>query len=188
MFMGKILLIDMDDVLVDLCEAWIEALNARYGTVVKYEDITQWEMKVAFPTLTDNQLFGILNEEFLWKRVKPKGTAVEDVKLAKELGYDVYVCTASHYKTVTNKMVNALIPYFDIDYKHIIVCHNKGMICGDYLIDDYPGNLKDSKAITFLMDTPYNQNADEMSFDFRVKSIREALAIMEEMKEMRFSE
>ena len=103
-------------------------------------------------------------------------------------GFEIVSQAEKYYKTVTNKMVNALIPYFDIDYKHIIVCHDKHLIKGDYLIDDNPKNLEKSMTITFLMDAPYNQDADVKSYDFRVKSIGEALDIMEEIKEMRFSE
>ncbi len=183
--MQKIIVTDMDDVLVDLLPIWIKCLNERYNKSVRYEDITEWRMKVAYPDLTDKQLYGILNEEHLWQQVKPKGTSVEDVKMLVSKGYKVYVCTASHYKTVSNKMTHALFPYFDFDYRDIIVCHDKHLVQCDYLIDDNPENLKHSSAVTFLMDAPYNQTADERYYDFRVTSLSDMYNIIKELEALK---
>ena len=38
-------LIDMDDVIEDLLGAWVQALNTKFGTDVKAEDISSWEIK-----------------------------------------------------------------------------------------------------------------------------------------------
>ena len=43
---------DMDDTIEYLVPAWIKWLNAKHGTTVRYLDIKNWNMQLAFPTLT----------------------------------------------------------------------------------------------------------------------------------------
>ena len=38
------ILVDIDDTIEYLCKAWVEWLNEKYGTTVKYEDITDWNI------------------------------------------------------------------------------------------------------------------------------------------------
>jgi len=182
--MQKIVVSDMDDVLVDLIPAWVDLLNKQHNRNVNYKDITEWDMHISYPGLTDKELFGVLNTEELWKSVQPKVNAVEGVKRFIDDGYKFYVCTASHYKTIANKMTHALFPYFNLNYQDIIVCHDKHLIHCDYIVDDNPENLKHSSAIRFLMDTPHNQKADMHHYDFRVSSLLDMYNIIKELERL----
>ena len=72
-------LVDMDNTLENLCETWVEYLNERHGTNVHIDDVKEWDMTKAFPTLSKTELFAPLYEEELWKRVKPLPDSVEYV-------------------------------------------------------------------------------------------------------------
>lgn len=176
----KLFVTDMDDVLVDLLKTWVTLLNIRYNKNVKIEDIKEWDMKKSYPDLTDKELYGILNEEELWKSVTPKKNSQQFLEKIKNSGYKVFVCTATHYKNISTKITECLLKYYPwITYKDIIMCHNKSMVMCDYIVDDYHENIKDSKAIRFLIDAPYNQDAVKgVHYDFRVPSMKEVYKII----------
>ena len=73
--MGKykdiIIACDMDDTIEYLVPAWIKWLNAKHGTTVRYLDIKNWNMQLAFPTLTWDQIFEPLKLEEFWDTVAP---------------------------------------------------------------------------------------------------------------------
>ncbi len=52
------ILVDADGVLENLSEAWVEYLNDRYGTSVKYDEVRDWDMTKAFPSLSREQVYG----------------------------------------------------------------------------------------------------------------------------------
>ena len=55
----------MDDTLEDLLGAWVSYLNTQYGTNVHKEDIRQWDISVAFPSLSKTQVYEpILLDDF----------------------------------------------------------------------------------------------------------------------------
>ena len=65
------ILIDMDDVLENLVECWVAALNRKHGTTVKPEDITNWLIGEFFPSLTKEELFAPLNDPAFWGNLSP---------------------------------------------------------------------------------------------------------------------
>ena len=51
------ILVDMDDTIENLAEAWVAYLNARHQTSTNLSDITDWDISKAFPTLTKEQVY-----------------------------------------------------------------------------------------------------------------------------------
>lgn len=74
------ILIDMDDTIEHLLTTWVDCLNARYGTSVKQEDVTQWDLQLAFPSLTKEQIHAPLEEDEFWMQVKPMDGASEAIQ------------------------------------------------------------------------------------------------------------
>ena len=178
-----VIVTDFDDIMNELLMHWLEYLNVKYGTKVLYEDVTDWDMSKAFPDLTDNQLYSLLEDEDFWNGVEPNYQAIYYIhKLIKE-GHKVYVCTASKYTTLKAKFDNCLFKYFDyLTYKDIITCHDKSLIQCDVIIDDYWENIKNSKAITILKNAPYNKNADP---HFEVNDWKEIYEIIQNLEYVR---
>lgn len=50
------ILFDADDTVENLSDCWIAMLNERYGTSVTPEDVHSWDISLAFPTLTKEQV------------------------------------------------------------------------------------------------------------------------------------
>ena len=183
MFKPKVIVTDMDDVLVDLLPAWISTLNFRYNQHVKVDDIVEWDMRKAFPTLKPEQIYSVLGEQTFWSLVTPKGDAVQGLTELHDMGHKIYVCTATHYKNLSQKLNSCLTKYFPwLTYTDIIMCHNKQMIKCDYIIDDYPENIRGHSAVSFLMDAPHNRSRDKVAYDFRVKTFRDIIQIIDELE------
>lgn len=181
----KIVVTDMDDVLVDLLPMWVRELNRRFNLNVAVSDIKEWDMQKAFPKLTKEQIYTVLDDPAFWDKVEPKEHSVEGLSLIQNAGLNVYVCTATHYRNVEKKITNCLMKFYPtIDYKHIIMCHDKSLIKCDYIIDDYADNIKNSSGIKILMNQPHNRSATEKDYDFRVNSMLEVFDLIMQMEDI----
>ena len=156
-------LVDFDQTLNNLNEAWVAYLNERHGTTVKTDDIKCWDMTKAFPTLTPNEIFKPLLEEALWERVIPLPKAYDNICKLKYDGHKVYVVTTSNPVTVPIKLQKVLFKYFPFfTYNDVIITSHKQLIIGDVLVDDAPHNLEgDTTYAKILISAPHNRSFDE---------------------------
>lgn len=158
------ILVDMDDTIEELGDAWISYLNDKYGADVARESVTDWDISKFYPNLTRNQVYEPLKNEDLWRNVKPKDGAVEYLKKLIIDGHDIYILTASHYKSIQHKIGLVFLKYFSfIPWRNVIIACNKQMIKGDVLIDDGVHNLLGGDYRKILIDAPHNRsfNAEE---------------------------
>lgn len=148
---------DMDDTIEYLLPAWIRWLNAKYGYNTKYSDVTDWRVRLAFPGLTDDQVFEPLQLEEFWKTVEPMWDAVYYIKKLIDEGFPFYIVTSSYPDSILPKFTHVLYKYFPfIDKHNIIIAHKKQMIHCDMLIDDGTHNIV-GPYIGLLKDTPHNR-------------------------------
>lgn len=173
----------MDDVLENLGEVWTSFLNARYGVTVQRSDITEWDMRKAFPMLTEEQIYYPTNNEELWKRVKPLPGSVKYVKKLIDDGHTVVVVTASHQLAIRHKLDHVLFRYFPyLEIRDVIVAYKKQLIRGDLLIDDNPRNLEGGEYKGILMDAPYNAKYEAEKNGFiRVHNWTEIYTVVNEI-------
>lgn len=170
--MKKTILIDMDDTIEDLLPEWVTYLNNKYHTTVNPNEITNWNIEIFFPTLTQEEVFEPLFVDSFWETVKPKQGAIEYIRKLKDNGYNILICTASFYQTLQSKMDNVLFKYFDyLSWENVIITPHKQMIKADYLIDDKPENLIGGTYKGILMDAQHNQWFNEKKYGIlRVKN------------------
>lgn len=175
------ILIDMDDTIEHLVSAWIKCLNSRYGTSVKQEEVTQWDLQIAFPSLTKEQIHAPLEEDEFWQHVEPMEGAAEAIQWMQKRGYQVYIVTASAYRTIRPKMEQMLFRHFPfLTWDNVIITNHKQMINGDILIDDAPHNLVQGKYVQVLMSAPHNQSFNaEANGMLRVTNWSEVISIIE---------
>lgn len=161
--------VDMDDVLVELLDEWLLQLNQISKYHREPEDITNWDMKLAYPDLTSKQICRFLSEEYFWNRIRPVKNAYKYLKQLIEDGHEVYIATASYPESFFIKTNYCLLRHFDfLTPKNIICIHNKQLLIGDILFDDYHENLHNFKGVRILKDAAYNINCEKEYFDFRV--------------------
>ena len=131
------ILFDADDTVENLSDCWIAMLNERYGTSVTPEDVHGWDISLAFPTLTKEQVFGVLHDDELWRRITPIPGSIEVLQKLYDEGHQLYMVTAC----------------------------NKQMVRGDVLIDDAPHNLVGGEYAKILFDRPHNRSFDHVAHD-----------------------
>lgn len=180
-----IVLVDMDDTLVNLLDAWIDALNKKYNIEVNSNEIIDWDISKFFPSLTKHQVFEPLFDSEFWDTVKPKEGAVQYLKQLKDDGYKIYICTSTNYKIIKDKMNKVLFKYFDfLSWSDVIVTYNKQLVNADFLVDDGIHNLIGGKYKGILMDAPHNRNFNECEFGItRVKTWEEIYTLIKSLTE-----
>ncbi len=159
------ILFDADDTVENLSDCWIAMLNERYGTSVTPEDVHGWDISLAFPTLTKEQVFGVLYDDELWRRITPISGSVEVLQKLYDEGHQLYMVTASSYHTCKTKVERLLELFPFLDWEHIIFACNKQMVRGDVLIDDAPHNLVGGEYAKILFDRPHNRSFDHVAHD-----------------------
>lgn len=161
------ILVDMDDVLWGLLPEWVRCLNEAHGLSVKVENITEWDMTKAYPTLTPEEIAEPLTKRELWESVEPLPGAQDGLRALMEIGHDVYCLSASSHLTIAQKVEYAmkrLYPF--VPENHLIFAHKKCLVHGDVLIDDSPHNLVGGYYKGILMDTPYNRSFSARQYGF----------------------
>ncbi len=159
------ILVDFDQTLNNLNEVWVAYLNEKYGTTVQADDIKEWDMRKAFPTLTKAEICEPLYEEVFWERVTTLPKAYDNICKLKYDGHKVYVVTTSNPITVPIKLNKVLFKYFPFfTYNDVIITSHKQLIIGDVLVDDAPHNLEgDTTYAKILISAPHNKFFDEKS-------------------------
>lgn len=114
------ILFDADDTVENLSDCWIAMLNERYGISVTPEDVHSWDISLAFPTLTKEQVFGVLHDDELWRRITPISGSVEVLQKLYDEGHQLYMVTASSYHTCKTKVERLLELFPFLDWEHIM--------------------------------------------------------------------
>lgn len=152
------ILVDLDNVLINTGQAWVDTLNERYGTSVNYDDVTEWDITKFFPTLTRNDVYAPLSTGEVWSRASPIPGASEVISKLIDEWHDVYITTASSLNTIGKKWKEVLQRFFPmIHHNNVIVAEKKQMIKADILIDDAPFNLEGGDYFGILFDAPHNR-------------------------------
>lgn len=160
-----IILVDLDNVLINTGQAWVDLLNERHGTTVKYDDVSKWDVEEFFPALSRNDIYEPLESGEVWSRVSLIPGARETLEKIIKDGHEVYVVTASSLNTIGKKwreVIKELLPM--IHHNNVIVTHHKQMIQGDVLIDDAPFNFEGADYFPILFDAPHNRSEKSSGF------------------------
>lgn len=156
-----IILVDMDDTIENLTEAWINYANKRFGTTVNAADITTWDPSEAFPTVSHEDMYALLLEDELYETVEPFENAAYYLQKIISDGHEIFIVTNSPYQVMKAKMEKVLFRHFPfIDWKHVIITGNKHLVRGDVLIDDGIHNLEKGDYSKLLFSAPHNRGFD----------------------------
>lgn len=159
-----VILVDMDDTIEQMLVAWVKSVNEVYGTNVSYDDISDWDVSAAFDGLNREQVYGVITEDEFWENVEPMPYAPEVLKKLIEYGDEVYIVTATPYRSIPSKMDHLLFKYFPfIKWENVIVTSRKQLLKADVMIDDGPHNLVGGCYRKILVSCPHNRNFDATS-------------------------
>ena len=149
--------VDLDDVLWDLLGAWLQRYNTIVDGHVVPTDIKSWSIEQYILPNTKEILFYILEQKDFWETVQPMNGAAESLYRLMRDGYNVYIVTASSYKTLPAKL-NHFFELFPFVHKdQVVVAKEKQLLDLDVMIDDNPENLCHASYDKLLFDRPSNQ-------------------------------
>lgn len=184
------ILIDMDDTIENFCQTLIDILNEKHGLHITIDNVTEWDLSKAFPTLTKHQIFAPTYTKEFWERVKPLPGAIENVKQLIDDGHDIVIVTASAPESVPLKLNHFLFRHFPfIKRTNVIVCSRKQMVRGDVMIDDAPHNLEGGDYIKIMMSANHNKSYNtDMNGMRRVRNWDEAYQCVRCLSDYLFSD
>ena len=150
----KSIAIDLDTVLNNLNEVWLERYNADYKDNVTNADLKTWDI-ASFVKCGAN-IYDYLKEPGFFRNLKPQPYAIEATKWMAE-HFDLCIATAYVPQACLDKAewVDEYFPH--IGSNNIIFCNDKGKILTDYLIDDGGHNIEAFKGRGIVYDQPYNE-------------------------------
>lgn len=189
------LLTDMDDVLENLTENWLELLRFLQRDNPEYihktvNEITEWNISQFFPMLTIDEVFEPLNTSLIWDMIRPIKDSVRVLKYFNDMpNVDVRILTSSHYSSIKAKreFLRKYFPY--IGWNQLIITSEKKYCAGNVLVDDYQGNLVGGNYKGILFDTPHNRSFNEKEAGIiRVSGWAEAKPEIERMIKEYFEE
>ncbi len=177
------ILVDMDDTIELLLEAWVDGANRTYGRHVSLDDVRDWDVSAAFPGLTWEQVYAIPMRPGFWETVRPMPGAADSLKRLIDAGHEVLVVTATPFDSVPEKIGGYLFEHFPfLKWDQVIIAGNKKHILGDVLIDDGVHNLEGGPYKKILMTAPHNRAYDaEANGMIRVNSWQEIEKVIAEM-------
>ena len=170
------ILVDCDVVLNNLLENWVDFLNKRHNANANPDDISIWDLRCIYPTLSEEEVLQPLSENIFWETLIPHPLSVEYTKRMIDDGHNVTVVTAvAVYQTLPAKLdwLFKNYPFFKLE--NVIMANKKQMITGDVLIDDAVHNLEGGQYFKILFDCPQNRKYDTKKNGMvRVYSMKEA--------------
>lgn len=162
-----IILLDLDDVLNNQNELWIESLNSTYKLNVKYEDIKDWNISQFYPSLSNDELYSPVSNPGLVPRMSPQKDSIQFTKEWHNRGHTIMVTTSTSTENIDTKSHWLKKHYGWFTCGNLILTHKKQLIRGDILIDDGVHNLLPDKEIgiesiymKLCFDRPWNRGFD----------------------------
>lgn len=150
--------IDVDDVLNNLVDKWVEKYNLLYRGNLQVEDITSWDI-CQFSSIGAD-FYRLLDAE-LWSSLRPLEGSVEITKKLQDAGHELILVTATHKKDVECK-VNWLEEHFPhLDLNNLIITRRKDLVDVDVLVDDGGHNIEAFPGDVLVMDRPWNRYLGE---------------------------
>ena len=157
----KRICIDMDEVIADAVTEHLSRYNREFAESLTPTDLEgKWIWDIV-STDRHNALERYLRSEdfFAVLDVMPHSQRVIE---ALQERYDVYIATAAmEVPTSFNAKYDWLARHFpSIPASHIVFCGDKGILRGDYLIDDNPRQLRRFEGEGILYSSPHNRNVE----------------------------
>lgn len=151
------ILVDLDDVLINTRQAWVKYLNNKYNRSVVVQDINKIDSY--YSDLSYQDIQGAFRDQDFWKTVTVVQGAKQALYRLMSDGHQIYICTASTYFTLKQKLQDLVFKEFPfLSWQNFIVCQNKKMINCDFIIDDTITNINGHNGKSILLSTMYNKN------------------------------
>lgn len=152
----KRIAIDMDEVIADTIDKFIELYKERHQVEIRLDQMDGKEFNEVLPDDIKQTLKGYIHEPGFFRDIKVMEGSQEVVKALCDK-YDVYIVSAAmEFPNSLIDKYNWLAEYFPfIHWKNIVFCGNK-IVDVDIMIDDRIRNFVGFKGRPLLYTSPHN--------------------------------
>lgn len=152
------ILVDIDGVIFNTQETLLNWLNSFHRLNYTIDDITSYNW---FDKTFDDP-WEIMEHDTFWHTVKANKQTIDYILKWKHEGHTIKFVTASCYHHALKAKIYKLLDYFngEFDDKDVIVCHDKSLIMGDLLIDDFLKNCNEFHGFPIVYAQPWNKDTN----------------------------
>lgn len=153
----KRIAIDMDGVMADLNQHYIDWYYERTGERVTKEQLMGLPETTGFPQ--EGIVYKFLHTPGFF-RTAPVMPGAQEVILKLMENYEVFIVSAAvEFPQSLSEKLDWLKEHFPyISWKNIVFCGLKTIVQADYMIDDYDKNLRYFEGERLLFTAPHNIN------------------------------
>ena len=169
-------LIDMDEVIADTTLAMVNWYKAHVGGDVDYQKmLEEGSLIKGFPVQDQGRIRQQLHEPGFFRHLPVIRDAVEVIGEMNKR-YEIFIVSAAtEFPNSLKEKYDWLMEHFPFfTWKQLVLCGDKRMIRGDYMIDDHARHLEHFSGKPYLFTAPHNLN--EKRFD-RLDSWKQAADI-----------
>lgn len=168
-------IIDMDEVIADPMGDMISWYKKEYGLDVDFHAMLGGSWVRGFP----QQHQALIKERILtpgFFRYLPVMPGSVDTIRAMNDRFEIFVVSAAtEFPNSLKEKLEWLLEHFSfLNWTQIVLCGDKRIVCGDYMIDDHVRHLQYFKGKRYLFTSPHNLDIE--GFD-RINDWKEAAAI-----------
>lgn len=135
----QVIALDVDDVVLNLVDAWLHQYNCDHNDFLSESDIKTWD--IGSYTKIGHRMYDYLKDPLLYGKVFPVNNSWVGIQVLRNMGYRVIFVTSStieqsgvKYNLLYNGgFLNRREDYFEATDKSLIKC--------DYLVDDKVENV-----------------------------------------------
>lgn len=163
--------VDLDGVLADLHNPWLEKYNNDYPHhPLTLDQITHWEFHDLTAPECQKKVYDYLYDDEMFLNLPAIPHSIETLEeLYKDSHFEIYILTATpefHFSSMEAKMkwIKKNLSFFPLD--RVIFSKHKNLLSGGILIDDGAHNVsaylkEDENHHALCMDMPYNQGLEK---------------------------
>lgn len=174
--------IDMDGVMADTAQHYIDWYYERTGEKVTKESLNGIPETTGFPQ--DGIVAKFLHTPGFFRTAKVMPGAQEVIKKLMEQHEVFIVSAAVEYPQSLSEKIEWLNEHFPfISWKHMVFCGLKTIVEADYMIDDYDKNLRYFKGTPILFTAPHNTGLELYKSYERMHSWQDVADYFSKIKE-----
>ena len=157
--MNRIIGLDVDDVIANLVETWIDIYNTDFNDSLKREDITSWN--ISEHVKCGDRIYDYLKERSLYDRVMPISGSNWGVRNLRKMGFNIVFITNSTPEQSGRKYFWLKDFGFILNKSEYFEAADKSLIACDWLIDDNPTNIANAYGKGIVYHQPWNKGLDK---------------------------
>ena len=168
----KRVIVDMDEVIADPMGAMITWYTDEYKSAVDYNKMLGGSWIKGFPEEHQVLVRERLYAEGFFRRLPVMPDSVEVLKEINQR-YELFIVSAAtEFPNSLKDKLEWLLEHFSfLTWKQLVLCGDKRLICGDYMIDDHVRNLQHFDGKKYLFTSAHN--LDIKGYD-RINNWKEA--------------